>query len=362
MKKSGYIALATVAIAAGGALVLLLSRHSDTAPGMPTSDGAVPSVDTPTGPRTGSAAAQGHPDPSKFAGGRSAPAESHPVVNVSVSPNERDGGGPGLAIPGAALNVTECFPDDSGVLRCGDCQVDTDCPKNNACILDLGSRQMKCLPADCRSDADCPPDEACRAASAGITGTPIRRCTPTGRRKVGETCEALPRSAAGACERDLLCIKGYCGRRCAPAADGGTGCAASEVCYGDADGFGCAPSCEASGCPAGKSCVHMEGGVSICAREQRGENCLTATPCPAGRRCIVTWGNEKVDFSCDFTCDALAGGKCPDGFVCGALATKSVCYRACDPEKASPCGQNEMCATVDEGMSVFGCRPDVWFR
>ncbi len=95
-------------------------------------------------------------------------------------------------------------------MTCGRCRTDSDCPAGQGCVANRETRRFECMASDCEEDAHCFPGFACRAANGGDSGPIIRRCTPEGVRREGETCDSSYISRAGACREGLRCVSGIC--------------------------------------------------------------------------------------------------------------------------------------------------------
>ena len=254
--------------------------------------------------------------------------------------------------PEIRRQAMRCSP--GGRVPCGDCASDTDCPAENACLLDPQRHRKVCLPSMCKADVDCEPSTVCRTVNITLSAPGVRRCVPLGTEPAGQPCRLNPAEATESCSAGLLCVLGICGASCRP---DGPACPSGGRCLSTDDGWGCSPSCEGTTCPDGQSCIPVGGpGVSICAR-QIGKRCEDS-PCAAGEVCMSETNREHatVAFICRKKCSAFEPKSCPVGQVCGRAGRGSVCYRACDPQ-GHDCPASEECMTVNEEQTLWGCRP-----
>ncbi len=258
-----------------------------------------------------------------------------------------------LSSDGLPVSALHCS-FDGGLMSCGSCRTDGDCPRGMGCIPNRLTRRFECMASECEEDAHCFPGFVCRTLNVVATGnTLIRRCAPTGLRGEGEPCDPEPLSPAGSCREDLRCVDGTCGMPCR----GGepSSCPAGHVCREGREGFACIPDCTRLGCPEGQQCKRV-GDAHQCLAHVRGD--CPETPCPEGERCNAMLSRERGSFWCARLCNPLVSKSCPVGQVCGqASGTASTCYRSCDPRTLDSCGEGWRCTTVTEDLSLWGCRP-----
>ncbi|QRN98394.1 hypothetical protein JRI60_04860 [Archangium violaceum] len=220
---------------------------------------------------------------------------------------------------------------------------------------DRETRRMQCMPSDCEEDAHCFPGFVCRVANNEATGSIIRRCTPEGVRREGESCDSGFISPGAACREGLRCVNGVCSLPC-QRNDSGS-CPSGYSCEEGRDGPGCVPDCQKLGCPQGQRCKRITDSESRCLESVFGT--CPETPCPEGERCIKWMSRGRGAFWCARPCNPLVPNSCPSGDVCGrAASTVSTCFRACEPRDLDSCGEGWTCGTVSEDMTLWGCSPD----
>ncbi len=274
-------------------------------------------------------------------------ANSSPVMEMSHSPSASTESTPD-GLPASAMHCTF----DGGVMTCGACRMDSDCPAGKGCVANRETRRMECLSSDCEEDAHCFPGFTCRAANTGETGPIIRRCTPEGVRSEGERCDSGYISRNGACREGLRCVREVCTRPCR--LEDPTGCPAGHTCTEGMDGPGCVVDCRQLGCPQGQQCKLIKDSRYQCLESVEGT--CPETPCAEGERCVHWVSRGRGTFWCARSCNSIFPDSCPSGYVCGrATRTTSACFRACDPNNVDSCEDGWLCGTVSEDMSLWGC-------
>ncbi len=254
-------------------------------------------------------------------------------------------------LPASAMHCTF----DGGVMTCGSCRMDSDCPAGQGCVANRETRRMECLSSDCEEDAHCFPGFACRAANRGDSGPIIRRCTPEGVRGEGETCDPGYISRGGACREGLRCVSAVCTVPCRR--NDPTSCPDGYTCREGVDGPGCVPDCRQLGCPNGQRCKHIRDSNHQCLVSVVGT--CPETPCAEGELCVKRLPRGRGAFWCARACNPIFPDSCPSGYVCGmASPTTSACFRACDPHDVSSCDEGWTCGTVSEDMRLWGCHLD----
>jgi hypothetical protein len=254
----------------------------------------------------------------------------------------------GLPISGMLCSV------DGGVLQCGACRSDSDCPAGEGCVANRQTRRFECLPSECEEDSHCFPGLACRAVTTGTTGPLIRRCVPEGVRREGETCDILFTSQSGACREGLLCHRGTCSRPCVR--EDAASCPKGHVCEDGLNGPACFPDCRVSGCATGQQCKQLSDLDYQCLSAVKGD--CPESACSAGERCNMRVLRGRGVFWCAALCSPLQADSCPEGQVCGrGSPTISTCFRRCEPGKPNACGEGWQCTTINEEMSLWGCEP-----
>lgn len=271
-----------------------------------------------------------------------------PSASVRLPPAHQE-----IAADGLPANAMRCS-FDGGVMHCGDCRLNSDCPAGKGCVANRQTRRLECMESDCEEDMHCFPGFVCRQSSREETGPIIRRCTPVGQRRLGESCDNSFVSTSGACQEGLLCHRGVCSLPCR--LGDATSCPEGQRCEEGDDGAACFSDCRDQGCPAGQRCKHLSGGDYECLAEVHGE--CPEIPCAEGERCNKRVMRGRGVFWCARRCNPLLPESCPPDQLCGhAGGTESTCYRRCDPQDLDSCGEGARCSTVAEDMSLWGCVP-----
>lgn len=216
------------------------------------------------------------------------------------------------------------------------CTTREECEPPLECVDDPRMRLFRCLGQECWSDAQCKPGYLCRSVPALGEGRSVRLCLLEGIRSEGERCEEFPVRAEEACRPGLSCKFWYCGRPCRP--DEPSSCPRGQACVSTLGSPSCVPSCQKTGCPAGKHCVRLTGEFSVCATLE-GPDC-EENPCPEGRECVTSVETSRAPVmrrTCEQPCDGQRF--CPPGFTCLA----GNCKQTCDPKKPEDCGSEETC-------------------
>jgi hypothetical protein len=253
--------------------------------------------------------------------------------------------------PASAMRCTF----DSGVMTCGSCRTDGDCPAGQGCVANRETRRFECMSSDCEEDANCFPGLVCRAVTNGASGIAIRRCTPEGVRREGEMCDLGYVSPDTACQEGLRCISMVCAVACR--LDDPSSCPSSYLCKEGRDGPGCVPDCRQLGCLQGQQCKRIGGTTYQCLRSVVGT--CPETPCAENERCVSNLLQGRGSFWCARSCNPLFPDSCPSDHVCGrASPTTSACFRGCDPRDLDSCGKGWTCTTVSEDMTLWGCKQD----
>jgi hypothetical protein len=256
-----------------------------------------------------------------------------------------------LAPDGLPASAMHC-DFDGGLMTCGDCRTDSDCPADQGCVANRETRRFECMSSDCEEDVHCFPGFVCRATTLGNTGRIVRRCTPDGVRREGETCDPSYISRGGACREGLRCAGGICAVPCR--LEDPAGCPAGYRCEDDADGPGCVPDCRQLGCPEGQWCKRIRDSKYQCLEHVSGT--CPETPCAADEHCVKWMTRGRGVFWCARSCNPIFPDSCPSGYVCGqAGPTTSACFRKCNPRDLDSCGEGWLCATVSEDMTLWGC-------
>jgi hypothetical protein len=218
------------------------------------------------------------------------------------------------------------------------CSGSEDCEPPLGCLQDFRRFNLSvCVGSECEADSQCPDGQVCRAIKTQGQGPLVRLCVAEGIRKEGQGCMRLTRKQELACEPELVCNMGYCGRPCDPGSP--TGCPQGFVCREGPESVSCLPACEDGQCPQGQECIRQEGGFAACARVV-GSNCQR-TPCSQGQECRIghTPGEgDRVTMECLTPCDDRSNS-CPAGSVCFF----GYCGRVCDPKREGTCGPGEFC-------------------
>lgn len=253
-------------------------------------------------------------------------------------------------LPANALHCTQ----DGGVLNCGSCSTDGDCPPGQGCVPNRETRRFECMTSECEEDVHCFPGSVCRALSGGTSDLVIRRCVTEGVRREGETCDAAHLSRASACREGLRCIRQVCTVPCQ--LDDPGSCPNGYECADSVDGPGCVPDCQKLGCAQGQQCKQLNTHKSQCLSYVSGT--CPETPCAEGERCNQHVWRGRGAFWCARLCNPLRPESCPPGHVCGnGGGGTSTCYRACDHTDLDSCGKGWMCATASEDFTLWGCQP-----
>jgi hypothetical protein len=281
---------------------------------------------------------------------------SVPAAPLQTSPGEPggstapEGAPPPRGLPGAGMLCAL----DGGVLNCGACQSDSDCPAGAGCVANRETRRFECLPSECEEDPHCFPGHVCRPVTTGASGPVIRRCVPAGTRGEGEPCDGLFISPEGACQEGLSCHRGVCSRPCR--LGDAAGCPEGYACEEGLNGPACFPDCRSRGCAGGQHCKQLNEVDYQCLAAVSGT--CPETPCGEGERCNMRLSQSSGVFWCAALCNPLREDSCPAGQVCGIGGpTLSTCYRRCDPSRPESCGDGWQCTTVTEDMTQWGCRP-----
>lgn len=278
-----------------------------------------------------------------------ASSESHAAGASSLLPLGHDE----IAADGLPVNALRCT-QEGGVLKCGSCSTDGDCPSGQGCVPNRETHRFECMTSECEADAHCFPGFACRAISTGTSDLVIRRCVPEGVRREGETCDGDHASRAGACGEGLRCIHQVCAAPCR--LEDPESCPAGYACTDSLDGPGCIPDCQQLGCPRGQQCKRLNTGESRCLARVSGT--CPETPCAEGERCNMEVARGRGSFWCARLCNPLRPDSCPSGYVCGrGGGGTSTCYRKCDSMNLDACGEGWMCSTVSEDFTLLGCTP-----
>jgi hypothetical protein len=245
---------------------------------------------------------------------------------------------------------------DGGTFRCGACTTDSDCPAGQGCIINYGKGAFECAASECEDDSGCFPGSVCRVAAGGAPGPVIRRCLLAGARLAGESCSRWPATREEACEEGLLCINHRCGPPCKPGEPGT--CPEGHTCEESPSGAACVSDCREQGCPTGKQCASLNGGVHQCL-DLVVDECSDEKPCAQGENCIVRGRIGRAGRFCAAACDSWKTDSCSGEQVCGMGGpTGSACYAKCDPQDLSTCPHGWLCTTVTEDLQTWGCLPD----
>jgi len=250
-----------------------------------------------------------------------------------------------------------CSPEN----RPTDCESDTDCAANEACIVGL------CTPVECKVDADCADTEEC----LDHTCVAKPECTVDEDCQIGEIC--FEGNCVSGCRTDRDCPTGF---SClAGVGDHGT-CAECQA-DGDCDtgykciDYACVQHCETDeDCTVGhcdlasNACVectldaHCELGF-ICENNACSAGCRLDADCPAGEICENTACREgcRLDGDCPSgVCDqqTLTCVECAvkDDCNLGELCVDGQCVSGCEGDR--DCPADTICATQlgDHGACV----------
>lgn len=280
-------------------------------------------------------------------------AEAPPHEDSADSAQERVvllDGGTGIR----PANMMSCPLEEA--FRCGECTTDSDCPAGRGCVINYAKGVFECADSECEEDDHCFPGSVCRVVAGGAPGPVIRRCLLTGARSGGEPCSRLPATPEEACGEGLLCVNDLCGPPCVPGSR--EDCPAGYVCENSPRGAACLPDCRKLGCPEGKACEQLGGGVFQCLSLVV-DTCDDERPCAQGEHCITRGRKGRAGRFCSAPCEAWKPSSCSEGFVCGVGGpTLSTCYRKCDPRDLGTCPAGWLCTTVTEDLQTWGCLPD----
>jgi hypothetical protein len=263
---------------------------------------------------------------------------SLPPTHLEIAPD---------GLPASGLRCSS----DGGVLHCGDCRADSDCPVGKGCIANRETRRFECMESECEEDVHCFPGFVCRQASRGDTGSIIRRCLPVGQRREGEPCDIRFVSAAGACQEGLICHRGVCSAPCR--LEDPASCPEGYACEEGSNGVACFLDCRVRGCPGGQRCKSLGEGDFECLEQVNGE--CPERPCAEGERCNMRVSRSRGVFWCSRLCDPLRADSCPADHLCGGVV--GTCYRRCDPMDLDSCGEGWHCSTISDDMTQWGCTP-----
>jgi hypothetical protein len=248
--------------------------------------------------------------------------------------------------------LLECSEDG----KCGDCRKAADCAEGQGCILDYTARKFVCLNSDCKTDDDCAEAQVCLRYSAS-TGPTIRRCAEAGILPEGAACIDPTAPPEGRCALGLVCVLTRCGRQCNAKAP----CSGKERCITSVqdEWGGCFPSCSSDAdCEVGKVCLR-QGVVPACV-QLLGPKCDPAQCLPPSR-CEASIRAGVAASECVTPCNPLSqDSTCPDGFVCGALASR--CYQRCTSPAVNDCPTGRSCASVVEDGPQYGCISSTWIH
>jgi hypothetical protein len=155
-------------------------------------------------------------------------------------------------------------------LRHNPCASARDCPRGQICI-EGADGQRWCRGNECQADADCSDGFVCREV-VDLSASVSLLCILAGTRGDDEECELHPRDREHACRKGLVCDAGRCSRPCQltnPAS-----CPAGFTCTFVGAISTCKPSCRATGCTAGKTCVPMGWRTASRCVSLNGEDCI----------------------------------------------------------------------------------------
>lgn len=233
-----------------------------------------------------------------------------------------------------------------GILKCGSCRTDYDCPEDAVCIVNSATGKYECRRSDCDSDGDCEPSQACIIVSAGEATDPVvKLCVAVGTQGIGQPCDPWPHNQRQACQRGLACSPRFtCEKPCDPkdpstCEEEGTACILPTHA-----GMFCSYHCQEALCSGEKECIQLEGPISVCAK-RIGDNCLE-TPCADGKICVRSPGYRRAEyrFECVSPCSSLASD-CPSNYLCAFIPTTQGygCFLECDPEDPYSCPDGLIC-------------------
>jgi hypothetical protein len=232
--------------------------------------------------------------------------------------------------------------------KCGDCRTAADCAPGQGCLLDYTVRKLLCLNSDCKTDDDCAEGQVC-LPHFSPTGPTIRRCAEVGFLPEGATCIDPTAPPEARCALGLVCVLGRCGRECDPKTK--TPCTDREYCIiMQSYGSGCFPFCSIdSDCDGGLVC-RQKACVRVIGLECDALRCLPPSRCEGS----VAFG--VASYECVTSCNPLlADAGCPEGFLCGALGTRSRCYQRCTSSNDNACPSGQVCGPVVEDGTEEGC-------
>jgi hypothetical protein len=218
------------------------------------------------------------------------------------------------------------------------CQNPKDCDVPLACLSFFPATESVCIDSDCMTDAQCTQGFTCRTRKAPVDGALVRQCVLIGSRQEGQPCFESAAESDDACEQELFCSEGHCGRPCQ--LDVPLSCPTGFVCRAGLDGPSCQPFCKGGDCPTGQECVSPGTDEARCMIVQ-GENCQRH-PCAEGLECDITSTPEKEAWSarmeCVLPCDEKRA--CSEDSMCFLGG----CRRRCGPEAQDVCGPRKRCA------------------
>jgi hypothetical protein len=218
------------------------------------------------------------------------------------------------------------------------CESQKDCDPPLACLRFSPTGESVCIDSSCRTDLQCKQGFTCRTRKAPGDGALVRRCILIGNRKEGQPCFDSTRDLEEACERELLCGSGYCGRPCQ--LDVPSSCPAGFVCRGGPDAPSCRPFCKGGDCPAGQECVGVGTDEASC-MIVHGENCQRH-PCSQGQQCNISYSPGSEAWTAEMECLTPCDEKhpCSEDSVC----FMDGCRRRCGPGQEDVCGPRQRCA------------------
>lgn len=200
--------------------------------------------------------------------------------------------------PGMCITIPRLFgPQEQGE-PCGKSLSSTFCNGNKELFCNgnsTGTCEVACNP---RLTGQCKGDQICQENQWSFLGG---QCVDTPSRKLGETCNTSERCITG-----LTCYQGACRKAC----DIKKGVSSNSICS------------------QGELCVGV---------------CIQPPSAPSGTR------QEGTACSSREPCDGTKG------LVCGP---SQLCIRTCDPDKATPCKQGEVCRLYATSSTGGACVSD----